>query len=180
MIVAYQGERGAFGEEACIRFLPDHERLACASFAAVAEAVAAGRADRGMLPIENSSAGRVKEVETAIEAHALAVVDRNPLPVRMHLMAIPGAAIEQLRAVASHRVALAQCQKLIESLGLPEEMASNTAIAARDLAASGDRTRAVLASQAAADAYGLEILVRDVHDRPDNQTIFAIVRKAGS
>jgi prephenate dehydratase len=174
MIVAYQGVPGAFGHEACLAFLPGHTPVPMPSFAAVAEAVAGGTADCGMLPLENSRAGPVEGVRELIEAHRLAVSARHRLAVRMHLMALPGASLAGLAKVASHPVALRQCESAIARLGLVAEPAANTAVAARSLA---DLETAALASEAAARLYGLEILLRDAHDDPGNETIFAVVSR---
>jgi prephenate dehydratase len=174
MIVAYQGVPGAFAHEACLAFLPGHTPAPMPSFAAVAEAVAGGAAERGMLPVENSRAGPVEGVRELIEAHRLAVLARHRLPVRMHLLALPGATLAGLARVTSHPVALRQCAAAIAGLGLVAQAAANTAVAAQSLT---DRETAALASEAAARLYGLEILLRDVQDDPDNETMFAVVRR---
>jgi prephenate dehydratase len=174
MIVAYQGVAGAFGHEACLAFLPGHVPMPMPSFAAVAEAVAGGAAECGMLPLENSRAGPVEGVRALIESHRLAVAARHLLPVRMHLVALPGAALAGLRTVASHPVALRQCTVAIARLGLVAEAAANTAVAAQSLT---NPESAALASESAARLYGLEILLRDVQDDPDNATMFAVVRR---
>lgn len=174
MIVAYQGAPGAFGHEACLAFLPDWRPEPRASFAEVAQAVAVAEAGLGMLPLENSSAGEVVGVREIIAKHGLAVAGTHRLAVRMHLVARPGATLDGLKRVASHPVALRQCSRTLAPLALAAVPAENTAVAARSLA---DLETAALASEAAARLYGLEILARDVHDEPDNATIFAAVRR---
>lgn len=174
MIVAYQGVPGAFGHEACLAFLPGHTPVPMPSFAAVAEAVAGGAAECGMLPLENSRAGRVEDVSELIAAGGLTVAARHRLAVRMHLLALPGATVAGLRTVVSHPVALRQCTAAIARLGLVAEAAANTAVAAQSLT---NLETAALASEAAARLYELEILLRDVQDDPDNATIFALVRR---
>ena len=171
MRAAYQGAPGAFGHEAALAFLSACEPVAQPDFAAVAAAVASGEAERGILPLENNEAG-----DTGARALIgdLAILSEHWLPVRMHLLALPGTKLQDVTAIVSHPVALRQCARLIAELGLPTEEAPNTAIAARDLA---DPTRAVLASEAAAAAYNLTILRRDVHDRPDNATLFAVLAR---
>jgi prephenate dehydratase len=174
MSVAYQGVPGAFGHEACLAFLAGHEPVAKDSFAAVIEAVEAGETELGILPVENNRAGPVTEAEALIAASPLAVLSEHLLPVRMHLLGLPGARIEEIRTVASHPVALKQCARALAELGVETEDAPNTAVAAQMLS---DPMRAVLASEAAAAAYGLSILRRDVHDRPDNATRFAVLAR---
>ncbi|HEX4737673.1 MAG TPA: prephenate dehydratase domain-containing protein [Allosphingosinicella sp.] len=176
MRVAYQGVPGAFGHQACLAFLPEHEPVAEPSFAAVVEAVAEGRAERGLIPVENSIAGLVEETRNLLDGAAVAVVGEPVLPVRMHLLGLPGARLDKIRTVVSHPVALRQCARKLDRLGLVREEASNTAVAA---AALQDPTKAVLASAAAAEAYGLVILLADVHDRPDNATRFALLAPRG-
>jgi prephenate dehydratase len=180
MKVAYQGQPGAFGHQACLAFLPDHEPVAKHSFGAVLEAVTALETTYGMLPLENSCAGRVEEVWQLLATSDIERLAEHRLPVRMHLLAPQGTRLESVRRVVSHPVALAQCAETLGTLGLAAEPASNTAAAAKRLAEASDGETAVLASEAAASIYGLTILRRDVHDRPDNATTFCVVGRRGS
>ncbi len=180
MTVAYQGQPGAFGHEACLRFLPEHEPLPKADFALVIQAVTAGETELGVLPVENSCAGPVDEVKALLQQSDLPIVARHQLPVRMHLLAPAGTRIENVRRIVSHPIALAQCAETLRALGFAAEPASNTAAAAKALAESSDGTTAVLASEAAASIYGLAILRRNVHDRPDNATTFYVLGRGRS
>ena len=175
--VAYQGVPGALGEEACRIFLPEYARVAMPSFAAVVAAVQTGETMLGMLPVTNSTVGAVPGIEELIEESGLAVRARHELPVHLHLMARPGVALKEVRSVISHPVALGQCAASIARLGLGAEPADNTAMAAQTLAGDSGRTRAAIASEAAASTYGLTILIRDMHDRPDNATTFCVVAR---
>jgi prephenate dehydratase len=177
--VAYQGAPGAFGEEACRAFLPDWTPAAKPTFAAVIAAVKTGDAERGLLPLSNSTAGAVAGVERLIRESGLLLLSCHRLPVRMHLLALPEARLEAIRFVASHPMALAQCRNWLDRAGVAVEEEANTAIAARALAGSGNLEKAVLASEAAARAYGLAILERDVQDCEDNATIFGILAPGG-
>ena len=174
MSVAYQGAPGAFGHEACLAFLPGHDPVPKPSFADVVGAVESGETALGILPVENNCAGPVSEAQTLIAGSSLPIIAEHELAVRMHLLALPGIALENIRRVVSHPVALKQCARALRELGLELEEASNTAIAARDLAA---RDQAVLASEAAARAYGLAILRRDMQDRADNATRFVVLAR---
>ena len=176
MKVAYQGLPGAFAHQACLAFLPDHEPVAEASFADVLAAVSEKRADRGILPVENNQAGPVAEAQALLAASELKIIAEHVLPVRMHLLGLPGTRLEQVRTAVSHPVALRQCSQMLARLGLTLEEAPNTAIAASALR---DPIKAVLASEAAADCYGLKILLRNVHDREDNATRFAVLAREG-
>lgn len=177
MRVAYQGVPGAFGHQACLAFLPEHDPVAEPSFAAVVAAVAEGRAERGLIPVENSIAGPVEETAGLLDGAPVAIVGEPVLPVRMHLLGLPGARLETVRTVISHPVALRQCVRTLDRLGLVREEAANTAIAAAELR---DPAKAVLASAAAGEAYGLILLLADVHDRPDNATRFALLAPRGA
>jgi prephenate dehydratase len=174
MKIAYQGAPGAFGHEACLTFAPGHEPVGEPSFAGVVEAVVEGRAGLGMLPVRNNHAGAVPGVEAMLAAALILVLGELKLPVRIHLLGLPGAKLDRIRTAVSHPVALKQCARNLIRLGLAAEEAANTAFAARALA---DPTHAVLASEAAARFYGLEILVRDMQDRPDNITTFAMFER---
>ena len=177
MKVAYQGQPGAFAHQACLQFLPDLEPVPKPAFEDVIQAVAAGETDLGVLPVENSCAGPVEEVQALLARTDLPVVAMHPLPVRMHLLAPPATRIEDVRRVISHPIALLQCADTMREMGLDVEPASNTAAAAKAIAQSGDGSTAVLASEAAAELYGLTILRRNVHDRPDNATTFCVLAR---
>lgn len=176
-LVAYQGAPGAFGEEACIRFLPLWSPVAYSSFPAVVAAVLARKAERGTLPLHNSTAGAVPGVDDLIHSSGVVLLSRHRLPVRLHLLAVPGARHEAITSVASHPMALAQARKWLAERRLSQEAAANTAMAALALSKTGDKTRAVIASEAAARAYGLSIIARDIHDNANNATIFGVVAR---
>jgi prephenate dehydratase len=177
MTIACQGAPGAFGHEACLAFAAEHEPVFRSSFAEVVDAVLEGEAEIGILPVENNEAGPVPGVGALLERDGLQILASHALPVRMHLLALPGVRMEQVRTIVSHPVALAQCAGTLRTLGLALEEADNTALAARALDSAD---RAVLASEAAARAYGLDILRRDLHDRPDNATLFTLFTRAPS
>ncbi|HEY0313606.1 MAG TPA: prephenate dehydratase domain-containing protein [Allosphingosinicella sp.] len=174
MRIAYAGAEGAFAHQACLAFAGGMEPVAVESFAAVVSAVERGEAACGMLPLHNSRAGEVRDAVALIERSAVRVIARSALPVRMHLLGLPGGTLERLRLVRSHPMALKQCSRALTALGLPVEEAPNTAVAARTIE---DASVGVLASEAAAEAYGLNILRRDMQDDPDNSTIFGIVER---
>jgi prephenate dehydratase len=175
--VAYQGEPGAFSHEACRTFLPGYEPVRKPSFVDVFESVAAGETDLGVLPEENSAAGMVSEVRDLLARGTLTVRARHVLPVRMHLMAVPGARLSGIRTIVSHPIALAQCGRALAELDIETRTAANTAAAAKELSESGDKSRAVLASEAAAETYNLAILRRDLQDRADNTTRFVVLAR---
>jgi prephenate dehydratase len=174
MKAAYQGVPGAFSHEACCTFLADAEPLGRATFAEVIEAVTEGDADVGILPRANNSAGLVPEVQELIDESGLTIVSEHRLPIRIHLLGLAGSDLARVRVAVSHPMALKQCADNLARLGLEQQSASNTAAAAQSLS---DPANAVLASEAAAKAYGLVVLKRDMHDRDDNETTFVVVSR---
>ncbi len=178
MKVAYAGEPGAFGEEAA-RMLPDAEPIPCPSFAAVFEAVERGEAERGVVPLHNSRAGMVDEVVRLVARSRLQVAERIALRVRQCLLSLPGAGLGDIRRVASHPQALAQCSTFIQRHGWELVPRSATSIAARQLSQERDPSCAVIASAAAATLYGLAVLSEGIEDDPENTTRFAVLRRPG-
>lgn len=176
--VAFQGEPGAFSEEAVqALFGARVETVPLHDFQAVGEAVVAGDVDAGLLPVENTIAGSVAPAYDVLAALPLRVVAEVTRPIRQCLLGVPGARVEDLRRALSHPVALAQCTTFLRSHPKIEAIAvSDTAGAARSIATAEDPAAAAIASRLAAERYGLEILVRDIQDRSDNQTrFFAVV-----
>jgi prephenate dehydratase len=174
MRIAYAGAEGAFGHQACLAFAAGFEPVGVASFVDVVASVICGEAACGMLPLHNSRAGEVRDAAALLRGGGVRLVARSALPVRMHLLGLPGARMEGLRLIRSHPMALRQCTRALAELGLPTEEATNTAVAARGIEDPGV---GVLASEAAAAAYGLAILRRDMQDDPDNSTIFGIIER---
>ena len=178
--IAYQGEPGAFSDAACRRFAPGLAPLACPTFDAVFAAVTEGRAERAMVPVENAIAGRVDDVYRLLPDARLQVVAEHFLPIRMQLMANLGADPDALRIVRSHPMALSQCKGTIRRRGLVAEVAPDTAGAARRLAERPQPEACVVAPEAAAEAYGLAIIERDVQDAARNATRFLTLAPEGA
>jgi len=174
MTVAYHGVPGAYSHQACLAFLPGEEAIAYPSFRQVVRAVEHGEADMGVLPIANNNAGSVDEVKQLLASAKLKVVAEHRLPIQIHLLGLPGSRLDQVRTAVSHPMALKQCADTLARLGLATEVAPSTSVAAKELA---DPAKAVLASEAAAEAYDLVILQRDVHDREVNETTFVVVAR---
>ncbi|MGH7504603.1 MAG: prephenate dehydratase [Longimicrobiales bacterium] len=179
--VAFQGEAGAFSEEAAQAFFPREPIIAVPrpEFADVAAEVLAGAADFGVLPAENSIHGSVTGCYDVLAAGELVVVDETVLRIRLCLLGAPGTDVQAIRRVMSHPVALAQCRRFLAELAEAEAVAVyDTAGAAKEVAARADPTVAAVASRAASVHYGLAILAADIEDRPDNQTRFYLVAPA--
>jgi prephenate dehydratase len=178
--VAYQGEPGAFGEEAIIGYFGADavEPLPMSTFSAVCGAVEFGAADAGVLPLENSLAGTVGDALDALAEGSLTVVGEVLLPIRHHLLVLPGVALDEVDWVASHWQALSQCERFLGQRRWEVVPAADTAGAARELATRDDRHAGAVASERAAERYGLEIVARDIQDSPHNVTRFAILARS--
>jgi prephenate dehydratase len=172
--IAYQGEPGANSHIICAEAYPDWTPLPCPTFEDAFAAVTDGRAQRAMIPIENSIAGRVADIHHLIPISPLYIVAEHFLPIHFQLMVLPGTKLEALKSVHSHVHALGQCRRIIRRLGLKAVVAGDTAGAAREIAEIGDPTRAALAPALAAEVYGLDILERDVEDEAHNTTRFVV------
>jgi prephenate dehydratase len=179
--VAFQGELGAYSEEAVrARWGAAARPLPARTCDAVAAAVAAGDAAYGVLPVENTIAGSVTASADALAAApGLAVVGEVVLAIHHCLVAPPGATLASVASAESHPVALAQCGRfLARHPHVEPRPAYDTAGAAAAVAAAGDVRRAAIAGRAAAGRFGLVVLAADVEDRPDNQTRFLVVAPA--
>ena len=175
--IAYQGEPGANSQIACEQARPNYLPLACATFEDTFAAVTDSAAELAMIPIENSTAGRVADIHYLLPTSGLHIVGEHFLPISFALLAVPGARIEDLRSVRSHIHALSQCRKIIRELALTPIVSGDTAGSAREVAEAGDPTQASLAPAVAAKIYGLEVLKADVEDEPHNATRFVILAR---
>jgi prephenate dehydratase len=175
--IVFQGERGANSHIACLAVYSDHEPIACATFEDALTALSSGEADLGMIPIENSIAGRVADIHHLLPHANLHIIGEHFLPVHFQLMAVKGATLSDIKSVESHIHALGQCRTFIRKHGLTAVIAADTAGAARHIAEAGDRTRAALAPRLAADIYGLDVLASNVEDESHNTTRFVILSR---
>jgi prephenate dehydratase len=175
--IAYQGEPGANSHIVCKEHYPDWDALACASFEDVFAAVESGEADLGMIPIDNSIAGRVADIHHFLPDSGLHIVAEHFLRIRFCLMAVPGATLDTIRTVHSHVHALGQCRKVIREHGLTPVISGDTAGAAREVAEAADPTQASISPPLAAEIYGLETLAEDVEDEDHNTTRFVVLSR---
>jgi prephenate dehydratase len=175
--IVFQGEPGANSHIVCQQAYPDHETVPCPTFEDAFAAVEADEAELGMIPIENSVAGRVADIHHLMPTSGLNIVAEWFLPVRHQLMAPKGAKLEDIRSVESHVMALGQCRNIIRRLGLKTIVAADTAGSAREVAERGDKTRAAIGSTLAAEIYGLDILAENVEDETHNTTRFIVLSR---
>ncbi len=176
-IIAFQGVPGAYSHMACQAVKPEMEVLACASFEDMIVAVQEGRAALAMVPVENSIAGRVADIHHLLPDSGLFINGEHFQRVNHHLLAPAGATLDSLVEVHSHAQGLAQCRERLRSLGLTPVMHPDTAGAAKDIAARGDRTVGAIASELAGRIYGLDVLLASAEDAEHNTTRFLVMSR---
>lgn len=175
--IAFMGVEGANADLACRQACPYMHTLACPSFEDVFESVSSGKATLGMIPIENSQAGRVAEIHNILPRTNLHIVGEYFQRIEHCLMAPKGASLQSVKDVYSHPQGLLQCREHVREMGYTTHPYSNTAQAAKDVAAWGDVTKAAIASPLAAELYGLQILKPHMQDADDNITVFIILAR---
>jgi prephenate dehydratase len=173
--IAFQGELGANSHEACQTYFPDYEPAPHPTFEEAFEAIKSGECRLGMIPVENSIAGRVADVHHLLPNSGLKIVGEKFKPIHFQLLANPGVKLEDLKAVQSMAIAIHQCRRTVRRLGLRAEPVGDTAGAARMLAEHPDPHRAAISPALAAEIYGLEILARDIEDEHHNTTRFLVM-----
>ncbi|ETX15473.1 prephenate dehydratase [Roseivivax halodurans JCM 10272] len=173
--IAFQGEPGAYSDEACRAARPDHAPLACANFEDAIAAVRSGDAALAMLPVENSTYGRVADIHRLLPQSGLHIVDEAFVRVHINLLGVKGAKVEDVREAHSHLVLLPQCGGYLRKHGITGHVSPDNARAAREVAERGDPTHAALASELAAEIYGLEVLARHIEDHQTNTTRFLVM-----
>src|SRR5919108_138570 len=177
--IAFQGEPGAYSEQALFLVEPHAQSQPYREFRDVADAVVKGRADLGLLPIEHSRVGSIATNFDLIAESGLAIVGEVVSSVHHCLLGVSGASREGLRRVLSHPVALAQCERFLRELAGVEVVAFyDTAGAAAEVARQGDRSLAAIAGAHAARRYGLTVMAERIEDEPHNQTRFLLVATA--
>ena len=173
--IAFQGVPGAYSHMACQLVKPNMGAVACASFEDMLTPVQEGHAALAMVPVENSTAGRVADIHHLLPQSGLHIIGEHFQRVNHHLLAPRGSRMENLKAVHSHAQGLAQCRQQIRQLGLTPIMHADTAGAAQDVAAAGDPSVAAIASRLAAQIYDLEIIIDSLEDDKKNTTRFLIM-----
>ena len=171
----YQGAPGAFSHEACMDLRPWDEAVPYDSFEAAISALKSGEVGCALIPVENTTVGRVEPAASLVEAAGLTVVSEVWRPIRLALMAPAGASLRTVKTAESHPAALRQCPESLSALGITPVEAFDTAGAARSVAEAGDVSRAAVAPVRAAEVYGLSILRNDIQDSEDNRTRFVLL-----
>ena len=179
MTASFQGERGAFSEDAARNLVgPAVQTIACRTFEEMFEAVSSGKADCAVAPIENSLAGSVHKNYDLLEEHDLTIFGETKVRIVHNLIALPGVALSEVRRVYSHPVALAQCERFIRSNPhIAFEEAYDTAGSVKMIVENKRRDEAAIAGASAAGVYGGEILVEAVEDNSKNFTRFLLLAR---
>jgi len=177
--VAFQGERGAFSEEAALKLLgEDIELVPRRTFADLYDSLDSGVADYVLAPVENSIAGVVHASVDLLHAKSLHTIDEIQIKIEQHLIGCPGATFETIETVQSHPTALAQCNQFFETHPqLKRVVADDTAGSVAEVIRNGDPKRAAIAGQRAADLYSATILRESIQDHSNNYTRFILLVK---
>lgn len=178
--VAYTGEPGAFAEEAVLAFFASPEAVPLSSFRAVFEAVRAGEVDAGVVPVESSLLGTIRENLDLLWEFDQPIVGEVSVAVRLALLALPGETLESITHIYSISAALAQADEFLRSRPWTVQTSYNTAGAARQVADRGERGAAAVASARVAGIYGLTVLADDIQSGTDNRTRFAVIARPGA
>jgi prephenate dehydratase len=173
--IAFQGSLGAYSHLACRAVAPGWDVVPCQTFDKVFDVVESGAADRAMLPVENSQAGRVADLHRLLPQRALFAVAEHYQPVHHMLLGLPGARLDQIRAARSHPQALAQCRHWLKRHDIEPEVGTDTAGSALEVLRRGDPTVAAIASSLAGELYGLNVLAAQIEDDPLNTTRFLLM-----
>ena len=180
MSVAYSGTEGAFAHIAAERLYPSAKKVAYPGFREAYEAVESGVCDIAVLPLENSYNGEVGQVTDLMFSGSLYINGIYDLPVTQDLLATVGASLSDIKRVISHPQALGQCAKYISKHGFETEEAENTALAAKYVAALGDKSVGAIASAEAATVFGLAVIDHDINESRSNTTRFAVFSRTAN
>jgi prephenate dehydratase len=175
--IAFQGELGAYSHQACQQSRPEMEAVPSTTFEDVVDKVARGEVDLGMLAVENSTYGRVADVHSLLPKSGLHIVDEAFVRVHVNLLGVRGAKVADVREAFGHVVILPQCAGFLKAHGIRGRVSSDNARAAREVAEAGDPSRAALASELAAEIYGLDVLAARIEDQANNTTRFLVMSR---
>lgn len=176
--IAFQGELGAYSHMACQAMYPEMDVLPCPSFEDALAAVKNRQAKLAMIPIENSTAGRVADIHILLPGSGLFIIAEHFETIRHCLLATKDADETTLKSVTSHVQALGQCRKNIRAMKLTPEPFADTAGSAKHVAALGDNSVAGIASELAAEVYGLKVIKKDFQDEGHNTTRFVVLSRS--
>jgi prephenate dehydratase len=173
--IAFQGAPGAYSHQACVEAFPGLDGLGCSTFEGAIAAVRDGRADLAMLPVENSTYGRIADIHHLLPDSGLHIIGEHFVRVHANLLGVPGSSIEDVRRALSQAPLLGQCRSFLRRHGLEAVTGVDTAGSAEVVAKTGDPSLAALASELAAEIHGLTVLARHVEDESNNTTRFLVM-----
>jgi len=175
--IAFQGVHGAYSHIACMTACPGFEPVAKSRFSGMISAVQDHEAEMAMVPVENSTAGRVSDIHHILPESGLHIIGEHFQPVEHRLLGIKGARLEDITEVHSHEQGLAQCRKALAKLNIKPVIHPDTAGAAKDVAARQDKSVGAIASSLAAEIYGLDVVKQDINDEQANTTRFLLMAR---
>ncbi|ATI43077.1 prephenate dehydratase [Pacificitalea manganoxidans] len=175
--IAFQGELGAYSHQACHDSYPDYEPVPCRTFEDVIEIVRKGDADLAMLPVENSTYGRVADIHRLLPESGLHIVGEAFVRVHINLLALPGTPLHRVERAQSHTVLLGQCRDFLRQHNIDPVTGADTAGSAQHVAELGDPALGALASELAGEIYGLQVLARHIEDQSNNTTRFLAMQR---
>ncbi|MGE4612589.1 MAG: prephenate dehydratase [Paracoccaceae bacterium] len=174
-VISFQGELGAYSHQACVEMFPNMEVLPCNTFEGAVAAVKDGRAELAMLPVENSTYGRVADIHHLLPETGLHIIGEYFVRVHINLMVVPGTKLEQVKHALSHTVLLGQCRGFLKEHSIQPSTGVDTAGSAKHVAEAADAEVAALASALAGSIYGLETLAENIEDNQHNTTRFLVM-----
>ncbi|MAI97347.1 MAG: prephenate dehydratase [Rhodobacteraceae bacterium] len=177
MKISFQGELGSYSHQACGEAFPDAQPLPCSTFEAAMAKVKNCESKYAIIPVENSTYGRVADIYYLLPNTGLFIVKEHFLRVHINLLALPGVAISEVRKAMSHSVLLGQCEKFLRKHNIAAISGVDTAGSAKLVSQNNDRTIAALASPLAGRIYGLETIKEEIEDMKNNTTRFLVMSK---
>ena len=175
--ISFQGELGSYSHQACLDLYSDYDVIPCATFESAIDSVNHGLCELTMLPIENSTYGRVADIHSLLPSSGLTIIKEYFLRIRINLLGLPGSSLVQIESAMSHSVLLGQCQNFLQSNQIKSTVGPDTAGSAKKVSQQKDISIAALASELAGKIYGLKTLASDIEDMQNNTTRFLIMAK---
>jgi prephenate dehydratase len=175
--IAFQGELGAYSHEACRQARLQMEAVPCRTFEDAIEACRSGEVDLAMLPVENSTYGRVADIHTLLPQSGLHIIDEAFVRVHINLLAVPGTPLSAVKRAMSHTVLLGQCRDFLKTHAITAVTGADTAGSAKAVAEKDDPSLGALASELAGEIYGLDVLARRIEDQSNNTTRFLVMSR---
>lgn len=175
--ISFQGEPGAYSHQACHEAKPDYVAVPCRTFEGAIEALKSGATDLAMLPIENSTYGRVADIHHLLPESGLHIVDEAFVRVHINLLAVKGTKLAEVRETMSHTVLLGQCRTFLQENNIHPVTGADTAGSAKHIAQAARPELSALASELAGEIYGLDVLARHIEDQSNNTTRFLIMSR---